>query len=153
MYQTLVLGLGLLLITGLAYYIKHTDTNGVVTGSFSATTTTITPSTSESIPGTYLCDQTSGCENPRSLHVFANGEVKLSSSFDNGVELIEEFGTWTTDQGTMQVVLTGTNAETYPTPRMIIIKTILEGKLSNLIFDSKFFTDWKNPHFLRNKEL
>jgi hypothetical protein len=154
MYQTFVLGLGLLLVTGLAYYIKSTDTQGVVTGSFSASTTTIVPATAESIPGVYTCSESSGCENPRQLSLFGNGEAKLSASFENGVELIDEFGTWTLNQeGALQVLLTGTNAEVYATPRTILMQTLTDTALSKALFDQSFYADWKNPSFIKEKEL
>lgn len=152
MYQTFVLGLGLLLLTGLAYYIKHTDQNGLVTGSFSTTTTTVIPATPESLPGVYMCNSSSGCENPRVLKIMGNGEVTLSSSFNNGVELVEEFGTWdVNDSGTVQILLTGTNSETYTMPRTILIGTSTSDTLSQLTFDTTLYGDWKNPVFLKDK--
>ncbi len=81
MYQTLVLGLGILLLVGVGYFITHTDNQGVISNSIQETASSSSVLVKQaSVPGTYVCDSENGCANPRTLVMYENGTLKLSTS-------------------------------------------------------------------------
>lgn len=152
MYQLFVVGLCGLALVGCVYFIQNADSGKVVTGRFSTSggTSAVQDSTPlvDTLPGNYVCNASSGCQNPRILSLFQNGEMKLSASFENGVELLEEFGTWNLgEDGSVQILIRGTNSESYGTPRSLFIGTIHNGTLSGVRYDTTFYPDWKNPEF------
>jgi hypothetical protein len=151
MYQAIVLGLGVLLVVGGGYLIQNTDKQGVILASVSTPAGTSTVKNKiTSLPGTYVCDVGSGCQNPRILTVYETGEVKMNTNFDNGVEILDEVGTWTMNQeGRLILLLTGTSQETYPDPRTLSVKYVSSTTLSGIGFDPSKYKDFKNPVFLK----
>lgn len=149
MYQTIVLGLGFLLLIGGGYLIKHIDNQNVIGQSLTTKITSTTASSSSVfIPGTYLCDTTSGCESPHVLLLSENGEAKMNSSYENGAEIVDEFGTWTTDQeGGASILLTSTANEVYSEPHVFTIRYVSNSTLSGITFDPAVYSDLKNPVF------
>lgn len=154
MYQTFVLGLGALLIFGVAYFIQHTDQAGVVTSNLSTNkdttqSATSTTSTSEPVSGTYVCDSDSKCENPRVLTLSENGELRMVTTFDNGVEVLEELGSWTFGQGMVTLIITGTPNELYAEPHTLHLK-----KMSSMTLvaagGTTTYKDWGNPAFKKS---
>lgn len=153
MYQTIVLGLGFLLLVGGGYLIKHMDNENVI-GTSIATTINATTASSSSVmlPGTYLCDMTSGCEDPHILSLSENGEAKMNSSYGNGAEIVDEFGSWTVNQeGGASVLLTSTANDVYPEPRVFVIRYVNNAALAGITFDASAYADMKNPIFRKQE--
>lgn len=153
MYQTIVLGLGFLLIIGGGYLIKAMDTEGIITSQFvsapSATSTEGATSTPErSLDGIYLCRPETGCPNPSLLTITEGGEVSMNTSYDNGVEVLQETGTWKNEKGGgASIIITGTDAGIYPTPRLLSIKYVSPTSLSGITYDTTIYKDWVRPVF------
>lgn len=149
MYQTIVLGLGFLLLFGGGYLIKHMDNQNVIGTSLATTINTTTASSSSVLlPGTYLCDTVSGCGSPHVLTLSENGEAKMNSSYGNGAEIVDEFGSWTVNKaGGASILLTSTANEVYPDPRTFTIKYVSSTTLAGITFDATAYTDLKNPVF------
>jgi hypothetical protein len=153
MYQTIVLGLGFLLLIGGGYLIKNMDNQNVI-GQAATTTINSTTASSSSIllPGIYLCDIASGCQSPHILTLSENGETKMNSSYENGAEIVDEFGTWTTnEEGGASILLTSTANEVYPEPRVFTIKYVSNNSLSGITFDETAYPDLKNPVFRKQE--
>lgn len=151
MYQTLVLGLGILLLVGVGYFIQHTDSQGVISHSIEVTASSSSATAKQNTaPGTYLCDSENGCTNPRTLSIYEDGTLKLSTSFDNGVEVLDEAGTWKIEnEGMMTIRITETATNVYQNPRTLQVKYISGTTLSGLSYDESQFKDLKNPVFIR----
>ncbi len=148
MYQTIVLGLGFLLLVGGGYLIKNVDSEGVVTTSLASPAEASSVLTLESLSGTYICDSSSGCENPRILDLSADGSVHMNTTYENGVEVLNEDGTWSIGINNRPVILLkGSTQETYPAPRMLSVRYASKTSLSGVTFDQKVYTDLKNPVF------
>lgn len=153
MYRPFVIGLGILAVVGLGYFINHADSQGFVSKGLLEPANAAPATTTQNLPGVYTCDISSGCENARILEMLTNGEVTMKSSFNNGVELTEEMGTWTyTKEGGLQILFTGTAAETYSSPRVLVVKDIKEESLSWIFFDGSVYPDWENPTFVKETE-
>jgi hypothetical protein len=154
MYQTIVLGLGFLLLIGGGYLIKHIDKENVIGASIATSINATTASSSATLlPGTYLCDMATGCESPRVLTLSESGEAKMNSSYENGVEIVDEFGTWTVNKGGgASVLLTSTANEVYPEPRVLTIKYVTNTTLAGITFDAAVYEDLKNPVFRKQQE-
>lgn len=154
MYQAFVLTLVTILIGGSLYFIRSADQTGSTRALLSTTTEHVTKDdvTVDTLPGTYACDTQSGCKDEGTLKLFANGEANLSSSFENGAEVVEEKGSWLFAQdGTMQILITGTDNETYSLPRIFFIRKVLSEALSGLQFDTKLYSGWTNPVFTKER--
>lgn len=164
MYQTIVLGLGFLLLFGAGYLIKNIDKEGVVTSTLTSTQTAATSTgtssastTSANAPdsaylGTFICGPESGCASPSMLTVQENGEVSINTSYDNGVEMVQERGTWKSERGGgMTIVITGTDSELYAVPRTIFVKYATQKSLAGLSFDAKLHPDWLRPVFRKQE--
>jgi hypothetical protein len=154
MYQAIVLGLGFLLLFGAAYLVKKTDGAGVIISTQTASTTeTVTALPQATLEGTYLCDTDSGCQNPSVLTLTGSGEASMATSYDNGVEVLQEIGTWKDEEeGGITVLLTGTGDEVYPTPRAFSIRYASSANLSGVSFDSSVQKGWTRPVFRRQTE-
>lgn len=151
MYQTIVLGLGVLLVIGGGYLIEHTDKQGVIRSTISATSGNSTTTTQGvSIAGVYLCDAATGCPNPRTLTLAEDGGLKMNTYIDNGVEVMDEVGSWAkgTD-GTLTLFMTGAQSGVYKTPHALEIKYVSPSTLSGISYDPSQYKDVKNPVFLR----
>lgn len=114
MYQTFVIGLGFLVVIGLGYFIHRTDTSGLIIDK--TPYQEVSSSTSPVVQlaaGTYLCDVDSKCTVPYVLTVQEGGEATLTTSFENGAEVLTERGTWKIEEGKLVLVLTGTDTLTY----------------------------------------
>lgn len=141
-------------MVGGGYLISHTDKQGVILSTVSAPTSTAAASSKKAmLQGTYLCDAATGCLNPRTLVLLAGDEVKMTTNFDNGVEIVDEVGTWAmgTD-GVLTIFLTGNTKEQYKIPRTFTSKYVSQNTLSGITFDSTLYRDLKNPVFLRQGE-
>jgi hypothetical protein len=155
MYQTLVLGLGVFLIAGLGYFIKHTDQSGVITTTLSSGSTTTSSgevfsaeTITAGIDGTYLCDVDSKCSNPRTLVIHADGGLGMITSFDNGVEVLEETGTWMQGKdGNVELLITGTNDELYADPLSLSLKQISSSTMIGVGSPPSQYGDWKDTIF------
>lgn len=156
MYQTIVLGLGFLLLFGAAYLIKNTDDAGILTPnvvSTSNTTDTGTSTPMRKLEGIYLCDSDSGCPNPSLLTMNEEGEVRMETTYDNGVEIVQESGTWKNEKdGSVTILITGTDVETYPVPRALSVKYVSSSSLSGLTFDPAVYKDWVRPVFRKQEK-
>lgn len=153
MYQTLVLGLGVLLIIGVGYFVKHTDQAGVITSAVSVeVSTSTTQNTSAGIAGTYVCDVDSKCSDPRVLVLEESGELRMTTSYASGVEILEETGTWKIEsKGDITIFLTGTNTEVYTTPQTLLLRKVSEVTLAGLPNASSEYKEWGTSLF--RKEL
>lgn len=160
MYQTLVLGLGVLLIAGLGYFIKSTDQTGVITTTLFATSTATTGEatstaqlSSSRIEGLYLCDIDSKCPDPRTLIIYEDGGLRMTTSFDNGVEVLEETGTWIQDkEGNITLLITGTNNELYVDPLPLSLKQISSSTLVGTGSSAPQYKDWKESIFRKQQK-
>ena len=114
MYQFIVLGLGFLLVFGGGYLIKHTDKEGVI-----AQTVTATSTEPSDYAGTYLCDTDSKCDNPRTLVLSSDGTLSLTTSFDQGVETNVETGTWKKEAKGITLTIINSSTTTYGVPLSI----------------------------------
>lgn len=161
MYQAFVLGLGVLLLFGVGYFIKSTDQTGIVTSNLTTQSHQASSSSSteaqgkpllETIQGTYVCDTDSRCANPRILVIAENGELNMTTSFDNGVEILEEIGTWTADaKGNVSLIITGTNSEIYPTPYILSARLVSSSTLLGVKTEGNLYKDWVNPLFRKRQ--
>lgn len=156
MYQTIVLGLGFLLLFGAAYLIKNTDRTGILTSNIVQTSTATSTGTStpaRKLEGNYLCDSDSGCSNPSLLLINEAGEVSMNTSYDNGVEVLQESGTWKNEKdGGVTILLTGTDAGIYPVPHTLYVKYVSPFSLSGIVFDSTAYKDWIKPVFRKQEK-
>jgi hypothetical protein len=160
MYQALVLGLGVLLIAGLGYFIKNTDQTGVINTTISTTQNTTskggatsTPVEALSLAGTYVCDVDSKCPNPRTLVIYEDGGLRMTTSFDNGVEVLEETGTWIQgEDGSVTLLITGTNNELYVDPLPLSLKQISSSTLVGTETTAPQYRDWKDPIFRKQQK-
>ena len=153
MYQAFVLGLGVLLLLGVGYFVKHTDQAGVIDSSLSQSTNSVRAlSQKEELPGVYVCDAGSGCESSRTLTVYPTGELKMTTSYEGGVETIDEVGTWSfSEKEGLLCVFTGTTNDTYIAPHTLKSHHVSTSTLSDIIYDSSVYTDFKNPVFLKQQ--
>ena len=144
MYQTLVLGLGVLLIAGVGYFIEHTDQAGIITSAVSIPVSTSTPQEmTTSLAGTYVCDIDSKCSDPRILILEDDGELRMTTSYASGVEILEEVGTWLLEaKGDIVVLLTGTNTEVYVAPERLSLRKVSDITLAGLPSISPEYKDW-----------
>ncbi len=149
MYQTLVLGLGVLLIVGVGYFVKHTDQAGVITSAVSVeVSTSTTQNTSAGIAGTYVCDVDSKCNDPRILILKDDGELRMTTSYASGVEILEEAGTWKIEpKGDITILLTGTNTEVYVTPHVLSLRKVSDTTLAGLESTNPEDKEWGNYFF------
>ena len=159
MYQTIVLGLGFLLVIGGGWLIQTMDTEGVLASKFTqtktinATSTTVATATPErNLQGRYLCDSDSGCPNPSLLTLTSEGEVSMSTTYDNGVEMLQERGTWKNEKrDAATVIITGTDADIYASPRILSIRYVSPSALSGITFDARIYKDWVRPVFRKQE--
>ncbi|MEN9338127.1 MAG: hypothetical protein RIQ41_441 [Candidatus Parcubacteria bacterium] len=154
MYQAFVLILVGLLIGGSLYFIREAGSGGSQLVLTSQVTDHAQGSdvTVDTVPGTYGCDSMSGCKDESTLKLTSDGDARLSSSFENGAEVVEEKGSWLFAQdGTMQILITGTDSETYGLPRIFFIRKVLSEALSGLQFDTKLYSGWTNPVFTKER--
>lgn len=151
MYQTIVLGLGFLLFIGGAYLIQQTDKEGVLSSAITPTSSVVEGATStvqSNFDGIYVCDSDTGCLSPSTLVIEEEGYARMTTSYDNGVEVITESGTWIDKkEGRMTIYITGTDATTYPSPRVLSIKYASPTSLSGIIFDQSMYKEWTRPVF------
>jgi hypothetical protein len=150
MYQNFVIGLGILAVAGLGYFINHADSQGIVIGSATKKSVTVIAIPPDDIPGTYTCDSASGCENPKTLVIMAGGEATMRTTYENGAEIVEEMGSWTfvPEQG-IQLAFTGTQAQVYQTPHALLIRKLESDRLGTMEFDHALFSGMENPYFTR----
>lgn len=164
MYQTIVLGLGFLLIIGGGWLIKAMDTEGVISSNLTTTQATSTTTKDENatstpernLEGRYVCDSSSGCPNPAVLTITKEGEISMTTSYESGAEMLQEVGTWKNEKdGGASIMITGTDSSIYPTPRLISVRYVSPTSLSGIVFDSRIYTDWVRPVFRKqeNPEL
>jgi hypothetical protein len=153
MYQTIVLGLGFLLLFGGGYLIKHMDDQGVIGASIATQVEASATTTLVSLSGIYVCDNSSGCDNPRILSLSADGTVTMNASYENGAEVVNEVGTWSVGINNRPIILlTGTTAgEEYSTPRMLTVRYTSKNSLSGIAFDQKVYPDLIKPIFRREE--
>ncbi len=153
MYQTLVLGLGVLLLLGVGYFIGHTDQTGVINSAVSTPVSTSTTQTaSTSVAGTYVCDIDSKCSDPRILILEEDGELRMTTSYTSGVEILEEVGTWLVEaKGDVLIFLTGTNTEVYATPERLSLRKLSDVTLAGLPSTNVEYKEWGTSLF--RKEL
>ena len=150
MYQAIVLGLGVLLVFGGGYLIKHTDTEGVITSSLSQTHAATTDDTTATIPGSYQCDPLSGCDNPHTLTLTENGEAKLDTVYESGAEVGSESGTWKRDVGGKIVILFTSNvAGLYDVPHVMTIANVTKPTLAGINFSANMGEGMHKPIFAR----
>lgn len=159
-YQTIVFGLGFLLLIGGGYLIKNIDNAGVLTKTLQTATSTDTAESADGatsterigVEGTYLCDVDSGCKDPVVLAIREGGEVSMTTTYAEGAEIQEELGTWKRGQDRSLVVLiTGTANDTYPDPHSFSVRYVTSSSLSGLTFDASLFKDWTRPVFRRQE--
>lgn len=149
MYQIFVLGLGVLLLIGVGYFIEHTDQTGIITAAVSTEVGTSTiQSTPTGVAGTYVCDVDSKCSDPRVLVLEESGELRMTTSYASGVEIFEEVGTWKIEpKGDIVIVLTGTNAEVYMTPERLSLRKLRDITLAGLPSTNPEYKEWGTSLF------
>lgn len=128
MYQSIVLGLGFLLVIGGGYLITNVDKEGVVSGALEPTVIIATSTTqSNSTPtasGKYLCDPEHGCADPRSLVLTDDAKAELLTIYANGGETLDEHGSWSMDEkGEITIRIEG-NAQSNTPPSTIMLKLV-----------------------------
>ncbi len=149
MYQTLVLSLGVLLVVGVGYFVKHTDQTGVIPSAVSTPVSTSTPqSVTINVAGTYVCDVDSKCGDPRVLILKDDGELRMTTSYASGVEILEEAGTWKIEpKGDITILLTGTNIEVYATPHVLSLRKVSDMTLVGVESANPEYKEWGNYFF------
>lgn len=149
MYQTLVLGLGILLLIGVGYFIEHTDQAGIITSAVSTeVSTSTTQNTPTNIAGTYVCDVDSKCNDPKVLVLKDDGELHMTTSYASGVEILEEVGTWLLEaKGDVAIFLTGTNTEVYVAPHMFYLRKVSDMTLVGLPSTNPEYKEWGSSLF------
>jgi hypothetical protein len=151
MYQAIVLGLGFLLLFGSGYLIKSMDDTGIISSELNLATSTEASATSTpevSLEGVYLCDTDTGCKSPSTLTISGEGEARMITSYDNGVEVLQESGTWKTSKdGRVTIYITGTDSTVYPSPHVLSIKYASPSSLSGIMFDANAYKEWTIPVF------
>ena len=156
MYQTIVLGLGFLLLIGGAYLVQQTDKEGILSSAIIQTSSIVPDATStvqNNFDGTYVCDSDTGCLSPSTLVIEKDGYARMTTSYDNGVEVITESGTWIDKkEGRMTIYITGTDTTTYPSPRVLSIKYASPTSFSGIIFDQSAYKEWTRPVFRKQEE-
>lgn len=76
----------------------------------------------------------------------------MTTSFDNGVEILEEIGTWTADaKGNVSLIITGTNSEIYPTPYILSARLVSSSTLLGVKTEGNLYKDWVNPLFRKRQ--
>ncbi|MFA6608815.1 MAG: hypothetical protein WCT07_02815 [Candidatus Paceibacterota bacterium] len=154
MYQTIVLGLGFLLIIGGGYLIKSIDKEGLIKQSFlKDSKVTNILATIETVPGTYMCNESLRCDNSRTMTLSPSGEVQILTSYNNGAELLNENGSWKIEQGGLiSVFLTDSTTEHYEIPHLFLIQSVSTSTLSKISFDSGLYPDMHKPIFIKQGE-
>jgi hypothetical protein len=147
MYQFIVLGLGFLLLFGGGYLIKKSDKEGVLQQSYSATKYASGSSTPSTITfkGLFTCEG-SKCQDPRNLVVSEDGTVQLSTTYNDGVEVLNELGTWTEDKdGNITLSITGTPSMAYDKPLVIALRQVTPFTLVSI--SGTTYKNWGSPTF------
>ncbi len=154
MYQTIVLGLGSLLLFGGGYLIKHADDQGVLRSTLSSTLPISATTSVEVYSGVYICDDTTKCINPRILSLSSDGSATMNASYENGAEVVHETGNWVSNgDNSLTISLLGTQQGEYVSPRTLFIKYASHTVLAGASFDEKLFTDLKKPVFYRQESV
>lgn len=154
MYQAFVLGLGALLLFGTGYFIKHTDSEGVLRSSLSTTLNASSSDTTdtretESSDGVYVCDSSSGCQNGYTLTLSENGDATMRTSFENGVEVVDEFGVWQATGVMVTITFTGTAQDIYVSPRVLVGTLNPKGSFSRIEADKTLYPDFSTGRFTK----
>lgn len=150
MYQTFVLGLGALLLVGTGYFIKHTDSQGVISSSLSATTSSSVAAL-QAAAGVYVCDNSAGCADTYVLTLSPNGEAKMVTTFDGGVEVLDEFGTWQVNGSVATITFTGSSQVLYAEPHVIISREVSATGLANLVVDTSIYDSFTYSQFRKQR--
>lgn len=148
MYQSIVLGLGFLLLLGGGYLIKHMDQEGVIESSVASSDASYVSSMNKSsIAGTYVCDTDSKCPNPRVLTLGDDGVLTLTTSYEDGAQVLQENGTWDVGTNKIMLMITGTQDESYTEQKMLFLKRLSELTLVPDISMKTTYKDLGNPIF------
>ncbi len=154
-YQVIVLGIALSLLFGGAYYIKKSDDAGVLSYAFSTSNKKIEygpPLTVEDVSGEYICEASSGCNDPHTLKIEPTGEVHMITSYNEGVESFSEDGTWRFENGGLITMsFSDSSYEHYEVPHTMLIQSVSTSTLSKFVFDTKSYTGMYKPTFLKVK--
>ena len=154
MYQTIVLGLGFLLIIGGGYLIKSIDKEGVILKSLSKDQKVeIFSLTADDISGTFLCNETSGCENEYAVTFSPSGDVQLMAVYKDGIETLIEKGIWRFETGGLiSISLTDSQTKHYDIPHSFLIQSVSTSTLAKISYDVTTYPDMHKPVFIRQGE-
>jgi hypothetical protein len=103
----------------------------------------------EPIAGEYVCDLSNGCSDIITLTLNGNESAILEISYDTGVEIRREKGTW--DVNGSQIVITIYEVtDEHPTDSHVIsIDKVSTTTLSQVTFDKKLYPNMRDPQFIR----
>lgn len=138
MYQIIVLGVGLSLLIGGAYYIKETDHVGLL----AQTIVYNAPLVSDDITGDYICDVNSGCSDTYTISFDKSGTVGLAVAADSGRQLLSEEGVWRFEKGGAITVI-------FSDSRTFLIQSVSTTTLTKLVYDAKLYPNMRKPIFSR----
>jgi hypothetical protein len=106
----------------------------------------------EVFSGVYLCDTSSGCENPTKLILQQDTTLDITSSVD-GQEASLGQGVWNiSGNGSLALILQSGSNEVGPFPAYIFARKISSMQLSEFSSKRKLFTGMENPVFKRVQE-
>lgn len=150
MYQTFVLILGALFIAALGYFITSSDRAGFVISNVGDSQASSSISL-ESIQGVYVCDTDSKCSNARILKLLPTGDMRMTTSYADGAETLEEFGTWTIDrEGRVQVRVIGTPVKDYLDTIVLPLRKVSATSLVGEPAQGPY-EDWVKPIFRKSE--
>ena len=151
MYQTLTLTLGALFLAALGYFITSSDRTGLVTSNTGSSYATSSSVSLESIQGVYVCDTDSKCSNARILKLLPTGDMRMTTSYADGAETLEEFGTWTIDkEGRVQVRVIGTPIKDYLDTIILPLRKVSAISLVGEPAQGPY-EDWVKPIFRKSE--
>lgn len=138
MYQIIVLGVGLSLLIGGAYYIKETDHTGLL----AQTIVSNAPLVPEDIAGDYICDVNSGCSDTYTISFDKAGSLSIVAVADSGRQLLNEEGIWRFEKGGAITVI-------FSDSRTFLIQSVSTTTLTKLVYDAKLYPNMRKPIFSR----
>lgn len=154
MYQTIVLGLGFLLVIGGGYLIKSVDKEGVIASSALKEQNVInTQLTGDDMSGIFSCDETSGCDNVHTITFDPSGAVRIVTIYKDGTETLDEQGSWKFENGGfISILITDSQVKHYEIGRAFLIQSVSTSTLGKISYDTNLYPDMHKPTFTKQGE-
>lgn len=162
MYKYLIIGVAFMFISAGAYYINQAGgglISNIVAGNINEEDN-LTPINPENIPGTYICNTTSTCQNKYILSLKNDATVELTRtipSTENNNDITTstvstEKGIWDLAiQNMLIITILGDSDTTYDIPQKIVIKNVKNTTLSKISYTRSKYKDMISPIFIKQE--